>query len=123
MIIGSVTARREARLLLTIRASIDRVQHVDAVLNTGFNGSLTLPGDVIRALRLRSIGARTVTLGDGSTVVLRVYRARVVWHTVERAVLILEAEGAPLLGMTLRYGSRVVLDVVVDGTVTVEPLP
>jgi clan AA aspartic protease len=118
-----VTARREARLQLTVLGSERQAQHVDVVVDTGFNGSLTLPGDIIRALGLRLVGARPVTLGDGSTAVLSVYRARVVWHAAERTTLTLHAEGTPLLGMALLYGSRVLLDVVADGVVTIEPLP
>ncbi len=123
MITGNVTARREARLQLTVLAADQRARHVDVVLDTGFNGFLTLPSNVIRALRLRLVGARPVTLGDGSTAVLNLYRARLVWHEHERTALILQADGDPLLGMSLLYGSRIVLDVVVDGPVTIDPLP
>ena len=123
MITGKVTAQREARLRLTILVRDRREQAIDVVIDTGFNGSLTLPGDMIRSLRLRSVGARPVILADGSRVLLRLYRASVLWHERERDVMVLRADGAPLLGMALLYGSRVVLNVVQDGDVTIDPLP
>jgi predicted aspartyl protease len=63
-----------------------------------------------------------VTLGDGSTAVLDLYRARLLWHDRERNVLVLQADGDPLLGMALLDGSRMSVDVVVDGIVRIEPL-
>ena len=50
------------------------------------------------------------------------YLAKVLWHGQEREVLILEAEGVPLVGMSLLYGSRVMLEVVDNGDVTIAPL-
>ena len=38
-------------------------------------------------------------------------------------VLVLQADGEPLVGMALLYGSRVVLHVVDDGDVLIEPWP
>jgi clan AA aspartic protease len=122
MITGTVTARREARILITVFAQDQGQRQVEAVIDTGFNGYLTLPGSVLRELRLRSVGARAVTLGDGSTAVLDLYRARLLWHDRERNVLVLQADGDPLLGMALLDGSRMSVDVVVDGIVRIEPL-
>jgi clan AA aspartic protease len=123
MIAGRVTARREARLHVTVRAPGQQAEQIDVVIDTGFNGALALPSTVIEALRLRSLGARPVTLADGSTTVLNVYRARLVWHEQERTVLILRADGDPLLGMALLYGNRIVMDVTDGGAVTIDPLP
>jgi predicted aspartyl protease len=68
-------------------------------------------------------GNRRATLGDGNVVVLDVYLVKVLWHNQEREVLVLQADGGPLVGMSLLYGSRVTLDVVDDGNVTINTLP
>jgi len=96
---------------------------VDTVLDTGFNGFLTLPSHMVRALQLSFVGNRRATLADGSTVVLDLYLATILWHGQEREVLVLQAEGGPLMGMALLYGSRVVFHVVDDGDVLIEPWP
>jgi clan AA aspartic protease len=123
MITGNVTAQREARLRLELLAANQPERQVEVVLDTGFNGYLTHPGSIIRELQLRSVGARPVTLGDGSRAVLNLYRAHVRWHDEERRVLILQTDGDPLLGMALLYGNRVILNVVDDGDVAIDPLP
>jgi clan AA aspartic protease len=123
MMTGRVTARREATLRLTVLGP-DQRQHVaDTVLDTGFNGFLTLPSHMIQTLRLPFVGHRRATLGDGSIVVLDLYLATVLWYEQEREVLVLQADGEPLVGMALLYGSRVVLHVVDDGDVLIEPWP
>jgi clan AA aspartic protease len=123
MMTGRVTARREATLRLTVSGPDQRQHVVDAVLDTGFNGFLTLPSHVVHTLRLPFVGYRRATLGDGSIVVLDLYLATVLWHEQEREVLVLQADGEPLVGMALLYGSRVVLHVVEDGDVLIEPWP
>jgi clan AA aspartic protease len=123
MMTGRVTALREATLRLTVVGPDQRPQAVDAVLDTGFNGFLTLPSHVVRTLRLPFVGHRRATLGDGSIAVLDLYLATVLWHEQEREVLVLQADGGPLVGMALLYGSRVVLHIVDDGDVLIEPWP
>ncbi len=122
MIIGKVTANREAVIELEIIGSNQKRENVETVIDTGFNGYLTLSSDLINYLKLQLAGSRHVTLGDGNVVVLDMYLAKVLWHGQEREVLILEAEGGPLVGMSLLYGSRVMLEVVDNGDVTIAPL-
>ncbi len=123
MITGRVTSLREATIPLTVTGAPQHRQEIDAVLDTGFNGFLTLPSALVQALRLPLVGNRRATLGDGRSVALDVYLATVLWHTQEREVLVLQADGGPLVGMALLYGSRVVLHVVDDGDVFIEPYP
>ena len=112
MIAGKVTAFREATIGLIVMGPNQLRQDVEAVLDTGFNGFLTLSSSVIHGLRLPLVGNRRATLGDGSVVVLDIYLASVLWHEREREVLVVQADGGALVGMSLLYGSRVILHVV-----------
>ncbi len=123
MITGKVTSNREAVIELQLVGSNRRKEKVEAVIDTGFNGYLTLPSDLINRLKLQLAGNRRATLGDGNVVVLDVYLAKVLWHGQEWEVLALQADGGPLVGMSLLYGSRVMLEVVDNGDVTIDPLP
>lgn len=122
MIIGKIKANREAVIELEVIGLAQRAK-IEAVLDTGFTGYLMLPSDLINHLSLQLIGTRNVILGDGSNVTLDLYRAKVLWHNVERIVYALRSDAELLVGMSLLHGSRVTLDVVANGNVTIDVLP
>ena len=62
-------------------------------------------------------------LGDGSSIVLDLYLATALWNTEEREVLVLQAEGGSLVGMSLLHGNRVILYVVDNGDVIIDTWP
>ena len=123
MITGRVTAQRDATVRLVVLDSTHQPHDVDTVIDTGFNGFLTLPRVMLQTLQLPLAGNRRVTLGDGSTVVLDLYLATVLWDTQPREVLVLAAEGGSLMGMAMLYGHRVILHVVDNGDVLIDPWP
>ena len=120
MMIGSINEEREAVLRLQIQGPEDQSVEVEAVIDTGYNGTLSLPPEIIAALALLSRGARQVTLGDGSSVYLNIYRATVIWDGQPLAAQVMETEDVTVLGMSLLYGYRLVMDVVDGGGVTIE---
>ena len=122
MIHGKVDAHREARVHLDVIGPDHRTRTIQAVVDTGFNGYLTLPEDRIEDLGLHSAGRRRATLGDGSTITLEGYYAMVLWHDGTRDMTILCSETEPLVGMAMLDGSRLTMDVIDDGDVCVEKL-
>ena len=122
MITGKITTNREAIIELEVIGLNQSREKVEAFIDTGFNGYLTLPNDLINYLKLQRAGSRHVTLGDGNVVVVDVYLAMVLWHGQQREVLALQADGGPLIGMSLLYGSRLELEVINNGAVTIESL-
>lgn len=93
------------------------------MVDTGFNGFLTLPLPQIARLGFPYEGAADVILGDGETVRLDTFAATVLWEGQAREGIVLAAEGSPLVGMALLTGSRVTLEVEDGGLVTIERLP
>ena len=122
MITGRVSANREAIIELEIVGSNRRNETIEVAIDTGFDGYLALPRNIVKRLKLQLAENRRATLGDGNTVVLDVYLAKVLWHSQEREILVLQAEGGPLVGMSLLNGNRVTLVVVAGGAVTITPL-
>ena len=66
MMQGVVNQRCEATLPLVVGNAIGQRQVIDAVIDTGFNGFLTLPSSIITSLDLPWNASDIVTLGDGS---------------------------------------------------------
>jgi clan AA aspartic protease len=109
---------------LEVLGSDGQRQGLEVVIDTVFNGSLTLPAHMIAVLELPLVGQRRATLADGSQIVLDMYLARMLWHDGrEREVLILQAEGGPLVGMELLHSNRVVINVVDEGEVIIDAMP
>ena len=109
MITGVVTPNREAVIRVVVRGAHGREVQVDAVVDTGFNGFLTLPGRRITELALSFAGTTQATLGDGSAVPLDIFEATVIWDTHEQSIPVLAAAGSALVGMALLSGYRMTL--------------
>jgi clan AA aspartic protease len=121
MITGTIT-NNEALIALHVRGADQTERQIEAVIDTGYNGYLTLPGHMVSSLQLSFAGHRRGTLADGSVTVLDVYMATVVWHGQEREVLVSRTAGTPLVGMSLLQGSRMTINVVEGGDVTIYEL-
>lgn len=94
----------------------------EATVDTGFTGFLTLKPDTIAQLSLPLIINRPAVLANGAIGNYDVHVGRVVWHGGERNVPVYSMNSDPLLGMGLLWNSRLTMDVVPHGLVTIGPL-
>jgi clan AA aspartic protease len=120
---GSVISDgREATVSLkVIGAGSDRdSSNIQVAIDTGFTGHLTLPPETVRSLSLPERGFLEVELADGGMATLGVYEARVLWHWRPLRVPVYEADGAPLIGMSLLRGSTLTIEVIPRGAVTID---
>jgi clan AA aspartic protease len=122
MMQGIVDQNCEATIRLVVGNLDSQSQMIDAVIDTGFTGFLTLPSSVLADLNLRAYRREEGILGDGSTCVFDVYRGLVIWDGELRRIDINESDTEPLVGMGLLYGYRMQLDVIEGGTVTIQAL-
>lgn len=122
MIQGVVNPRCEATLPLVVGNKNGQRQVVDTVIDTGFNGFLTLPSAVITALDLPWNASDVVTLGDGSETLFDLYAATIIWDGQYLEIDIAESETEPLIGMALLYGHRLQIDAIKGGIVKIEAL-
>jgi clan AA aspartic protease len=93
------------------------------VIDTGFNGFLTLP-----PARLASLGATWLyrgqaVLADGSVQVFDVYTVTVIWDSQPRRVEAESVDAAPLAGMALLQKHDLKIEIVPGGTVLITPRP
>ena len=122
MIIGKVTSDLETVIELEIGGS-SQWEKIECIVDTGFSGYLALPSDLIDYLKLPKIDDQEVLLGDGNVVSLARYIAKVLWHGAEHSVSVLKTDGESIAGMLLLLGSRVIIDVIENGDVSIEVLP
>lgn len=122
MMQGVVNPRREATLPLVVGNTNGQRQVIDAVIDTGFNGFLTLPSAVITDLNLPWNASDIVTLGDGSETLFDLYAVTVIWDGQYREIDVAESETEPLIGMALLYGYRLQVDAIKGGIVKIEEL-
>jgi clan AA aspartic protease len=122
MMQGVVNLRREATLPLVVGNDSGQRQVIDTVIDTGFNGFLTLPSAIITALNLPWSASDTVTLGDGSETLFDIYTATVIWDGAYHQIDIASSETESLIGMALLYGYRLQVDTIEGGSVKIEAL-
>jgi clan AA aspartic protease len=96
---------------------------VDAVIDTGFSASLTLPAATVAALGLVRQSAGRAALADGSVLQFDIYAAEVDWGGTWRPVLVTAVGSEVLLGMGLLAGHELRIAVVAGGTGAITPLP
>ncbi len=107
---------------LRIRGPSGEVE-VDALVDTGYTGSLALPATVAMSLSLKRLFGGTAVLADGSTRRFDTYGAEVEWGGVWRDIVASAVGDDALVGMGLLAGQELRIEVVAGGQVEVGPLP
>ena len=123
MIQGVVNACHEAGVRLRMRGPGGVESDVDAIVDSGFTVSLTLPATTVTALGLVRQSGSSALLADGSLRQFDIFAAEVAWGGAWRAVLVSAVGNESLLGMRLLAGHKLVIEVVPGGLVEILPLP
>lgn len=117
MITGIVNADFEPIIPLSICSSNGKVYTQEAIVDTGFNGWLSLPPNLISELNLKWKRRGRAILGDGTECVFDVYEAVLVWDGNMLTIPIDEADSEPLVGMSLMEGYQLMVQVFEGGSV------
>ena len=119
MIIGIVNADFEPIIPVSVCDFDGKFYTQDAIVDTGFNGWLSLPPSLIAQLNLRWKRRGRAILGDGSECIFNVYEAVVVWDGVLLTIPVDEADSEPLVGMSLMEGYQLTVQVFEGGRVEI----
>ena len=123
MITGNVNADYEPIIRVAVCSFNTQVHEQDAIVDTGFNGWLSLPPNFIAALGLSWKRRGRAILADGSESVFDIYEAVVVWDGQFLTIPVDEADSAPLIGMSLMDGYELTVQAMDVGIVTLKKLP
>jgi len=119
MIVGIVNEYREAIIRLIIHGLNGKKHVIEAVIDTGFNGSISLPSVLIAELELPFRSRGRAILANGSETIFDIYEATV----RPRRVAVDEADTDALIGMSLLYGYELNIQVTNGGNVFIDMLP
>ncbi|MBW4539689.1 MAG: clan AA aspartic protease [Myxacorys chilensis ATA2-1-KO14] len=122
MMQGFVSQSCEAMIQVAVGHSNASKQMIEAVIDTGFTGFLSLPFSIIESLSLPWIFRDVGTLGDGSEVIFEMYRATVIWDGQIQVVDVAASDADPLVGMSLLYGFKLQIEAIEGGLVTIEAM-
>lgn len=91
-------------------------------MDTGFNGSLTLPRALITMLDLAWRRRGRAILADGSESIFDIHEAIILWNGQARRVAVDAADTEPLVGMFLLSGCKLTIEAIDGGKVTIQEL-
>lgn len=92
-------------------------REVEFLLDSGFSGSMVLPSRDIATLQLPQALDTRANLADGSEILVPTYEAALLWHGVQRNVIVLATGDRPLIGTALLQGSALYAEFVDNGKV------
>ena len=101
MIEGVVNADYEAVITLAVRGPAGRAREIEAVIDTGYTGFLTLPPTLAADLQLPVVGPSEATLANGEVETFIVHNATVIWDGMPRDIEADAVGVSPLAGMSL----------------------
>ncbi len=117
-----VVRGREALVKFRVVGPDGRKEQIEAVIDTGSTGWLTLPARYIQLLGLPRKGTVRAQLADGSEAVLAVFTATVIWNRRRLSIDVEQSESTPLIGMSLLSGFELTIQVRPRGRVSIKPL-
>lgn len=120
MIGGLVSPFLEATIPVTVMDADLRSHVVNAVIDTGFSGYLTLPLKLIEVLNLTYADDQIFFLGNNEEVKFDLYEATLLWDGQERDILVVASDAQPLVGMSLLKGHMISIDAIDGGVVRIE---
>ena len=119
MITGRVTAQRRVVVEITLRGFAGESDRISAIVDTGYNGWLSLPVKTINRLRWRWKRRSRAEVADGRLVPVDIYEGLVEWDGHSRAIPVDAAETHPLIGMSLIWKHDLHVSAVTNGEVRI----
>ena len=120
MIEGVVNAAYEPVVVLALQGPSGQASEIEAIIDTGFTGFLTVTPALATELGLALEGTSRAILADGSEVTFDVYDVAVLWDGQSRYVLADAADTTPLVGMLMLDRHNLNIDVEDGGRVVIQ---
>jgi clan AA aspartic protease len=119
---GNVVGLQAQVGVLFCLADRSQILEIKCVVDTGFEGFLTLPPAAVAQLQLPYLTNLNANLADNSSIQTDVYLATVLWHGMERNVSVLAMGRRPLIGTGLLRDYHLGIDFRDGGTVVLDEI-
>lgn len=122
MIQGNVVGLQAQIGVLFCLADRSQLLEIKCVVDTGFEGFLTLPPAAVTQLQLSYLTNLNANLADNSSIQTEVYLSTILWNGVERDVPVLAMGRRPLIGTALLRDYHLGIDFCDGGTVVLDAI-
>lgn len=116
---GAVNLWRRPAIDVELIGAEGERQTIEAQIDTGFTGDLTLSSFAIEQLGFPFVAVTSFRTGEGSLVEFETYEGAVLWNGHQLVVNVLESEVFPLIGVGLLWGNNLSVDFRHGGSVTI----
>ena len=123
MITGIVTSALEATVRIHILDANGQSQVIDAVIDTGFAGFMSLPVSVVAALGLPRVIRDWTQLIDGRVIPVEIHTATIIWNGTPRTIDVQALGTCTLIGMRLLAAYDLAVLVRDGGPVSIDTIP
>ena len=120
MIEGAVNADYEAVITLALRGQAGQAREIEVVIDTGYNGFLSLPPALVVELELPIVGPSQATLANGVVETFDVHDSTVIWDGRPRDIEVDAVGPVPLAGMLILDGHDLNIQVRNAGRVVIQ---
>ena len=122
MIQGVVNAAYEAVVSITLQSAEGRTHEIEAVVDTGYTGFLTLPPTLVNELRLPFAYVGRAFLANDDQVEFNVHNITLLWDGEPRDIEADATGSTPLVGMLLLDEHSLNIEVKSGGKVVIQAM-
>src|SRR5207247_2335281 len=123
MITGLVTSSLEATVRFHVVDGNGQSQPIDAIIDTGFAGFLSIPIATVASLGLPWLIHDITELIDGRFIPIEIYSAMVIWNGRPRTINVQALGNYNLIGMRLLAGHDLAIRATDGGSVSIDAIP
>jgi len=116
---GRINNRYEPVVTITVVSPTGESRELEAVVDTGFNGFVILPPDLVQELDLPFLNSSQAFLADDREINVQVHQATLTWDGVSRRVRATASGTTALVGMQLMTDHRLEMDIRIGGAVRI----
>ena len=119
MVEGRISHQYEPLIAITVSTPDGVWREVEAVVGTGFNGYLALPGGPVEELSLPFLYSTNAFLADNTEITIHTHQATITWDGNPRTVAASAGGDRSLVGMQIMEGYQLDMDIRPDGALRI----